>query len=218
MNLRPRLNYANVVATLALALAITGGTAYAVSKLASNSVKSKNIAKGAVKGSDIAKNAVTGPKVKKESIGSSDLTAEVLAKLQAEVTGSASAGPVTGLTTNTFNPLPLTGTTSFTPQAGEVGAIAAEAQYTVQTNNVAAECSPDVRLFVNGEPTAIFVSPETGQDSPVPVQSLGRDASGPFGLINPGTPLNVTAEIRGDTDCTAAATLEKLQVSFVQIR
>ncbi len=46
MSLGSRLSYANVVATLALVLAIGGGTVYAASELGRNDVKSRNIAKG----------------------------------------------------------------------------------------------------------------------------------------------------------------------------
>jgi hypothetical protein len=68
--LRERFTYANVVATIALLLAVTGAaTAMAVLKLPKNSVKSKQIAKEAVKTSDIAKDAVTGDKVKESTLG-----------------------------------------------------------------------------------------------------------------------------------------------------
>jgi hypothetical protein len=48
-----RLNYANVVATLALFVAL-GGTGYAISKLPKDSVKSKQIAANAVKSPEVA--------------------------------------------------------------------------------------------------------------------------------------------------------------------
>ncbi len=67
--LRERFTYANVVATLALVLALTGATAIAASQLAKNSVKSKQLAPGAVHASDIAKDAVTGDKVKESTLG-----------------------------------------------------------------------------------------------------------------------------------------------------
>ncbi|HKT82408.1 MAG TPA: collagen-like protein, partial [Solirubrobacterales bacterium] len=69
--MRPQLTYANVVASLALFVAL-GGTSYAVSTLGKNSVKSENIGKEQVKGSDIAKNAITSPKVKDLSLLSND--------------------------------------------------------------------------------------------------------------------------------------------------
>src|SRR5215213_3648866 len=73
MNLRSRLTYANVAASLALFLALAGGTVYAASELGRNDVKSKNIAKGAVKTSDLAGDAVTSPKVKDGAITAADL-------------------------------------------------------------------------------------------------------------------------------------------------
>ena len=164
MQLRQRLTYANVVATLALILAIGGGTVYAASKIGKNDVKSKNIAKGAVKGSDLGKNAVTSPKLKDGTIvagdiadgtiEANDIAAGVIPKFEADVTGSASAGPQAGLNTATPAPLPLTGTTTFTPHAGEVVALAAEGKFTYATTNVAQGCSPQVFLLLNGEADA----------------------------------------------------------------
>src|SRR5688572_24271013 len=58
--LRTHLSYANVMATVAVFLALGGG-AYALS-LPRNSVTSRHIAKGQVKGSDIGKNAVKSPR------------------------------------------------------------------------------------------------------------------------------------------------------------
>ena len=52
--IRPRLTYANVVATLALFLVVAGGGALAATKLKRNSVKSKHIAPEAVTGADAA--------------------------------------------------------------------------------------------------------------------------------------------------------------------
>ena len=218
MNLRSRLSYANVAATLALVLVVGGGTVYAAAQLGKNDVKSKNIAKGAVKTADLAKKAVTSPKVKDGTIEAKDLAAGVIPALDADVTGSATAGPQGGINTDTSSPLPLNGTTSFTTSASEVGAIAAEAQFTIATTNAANSCQPDVILFANGQPTRVFVTPNSGEKSTTPVQTTGYDADGPFGLLSPGTPINITAELRGDTDCTASSQLDKLEVKIVQIK
>jgi hypothetical protein len=238
MNLRSRLTYANVVGTLALCLAIGGGTVYAASELGRNDVKSKNIAKGAVKTSDLATDAVTSEKLKDGTVTGADLqdgaitagdiqdgtiTAEdivagVIPQLDADVTGSATAGPQGGINANTTTPLPLSGTTSFTPNAGEVAAIAAEAQFAIATTNALNPCSPDVQLLLDGQEANIFLNPDTGQTSTTPVQAFGHDADGPFGLLKPGTPINITAQILGDVDCTAGSTVDKVEVSIVQIR
>lgn len=218
MNLRPRLTYANVVATLALVLALGGGTVYAAVKLGKNEVKSKNIANGAVKGKDLAKNAVTSKKVKDGSLEAGDLAAGVIPQIEANVTGTATGGPQGGVNTNATVPLALNGTTTFTPQPGEVAALGAEAQFTIATTNIANQCRPAVRLLLNGDPTVIFVSPDAEGNNTTPIQSLGRDASGPYGLINPGTPLTITATLRGDTDCTAGSQLDRVEVRILQFR
>lgn len=59
-SLRTRLTYANVMATLAVFLALGGGLAWALGR---NSVKRKQIAPNAVAKSELKQNAVTGPDV-----------------------------------------------------------------------------------------------------------------------------------------------------------
>ena len=218
MNLRSKLSYANVVATLALVLAIGGGTVYAALRLGKDAVRSKNIAAGAVKSSDLSKNAVTSPKVKDGTIATDDLTASVIAKLRADVSGSATAGPTGGVNTNTTSPLPLSGTTTFTARAGDVSAIAAEARFSIATTDPAQTCRPAVSLLLDGKPTRIFVDPEGEANSTTLVEDFGRDASGPYGLVDPGEPLTITAQLRGDDNCTADSQLDRLEVRIVQIR
>jgi hypothetical protein len=215
MNLRPRLTYANVAATIALFLAVGGGTVYAAFGLGKNDVHSKNIAPKAVKASDLAKNAVTSPKIKDGGVQAADLAAGVIAGVTADVTGSASGGPRGAVNTNTTTPLTLTGTTMFTPHAGQVSALAAQAQFTVAVTNAMQFCAPSVFLLLNGEPTRVFLSPDD-VDSTTLVTRTANDADGPFGLISPGTPLTVTAQLRGDPDCTASSRLDRVEVRIVQ--
>lgn len=87
--LRERLTYANVVATLALVLAVTGGATAIALSLPKNSVKSKQIAKEAVKTSKIAKGAVTGDKVKAATLGKVPLAAHADSADTAGSAGSA---------------------------------------------------------------------------------------------------------------------------------
>ena len=72
--LRSKLSYANVVATLALFVAL-GGSSYAAVALSNNSVKSKHIGKGQVKRPDIGRNAVNSGKVKNLSLLAKDFKA-----------------------------------------------------------------------------------------------------------------------------------------------
>jgi len=217
MNLRSRLSYANVVATLALILVVGGGTVYAASQLGKNSVKSKQIAKGAVKTSDLAKKAVTSPKVKDGTITAADLAAGVIPALDADVTGSASGGPQGGVSTAGTSALPLSGTTSFTVDAGQVGALAAEGKFTVASANPPQSCRPFVGLLVNGQETRVFVSPDGNTNSTTPIQATGYDADGPFGILEPGTPLTITAILGGDPDCTPGSRLDSLEIRIVEL-
>ena len=66
--MKPRLSYANVVATLALVVAIGTGGAYAATKLPDRSVGEFQLRPGAVTAEKIRKNAVTAPKIKAEAI------------------------------------------------------------------------------------------------------------------------------------------------------
>ena len=196
--MRPRLTYANVVATLALVLALGGGTVYAAIQLGKNDVRSRNIAPGAVEADDLA------PALLKKGI-------------DADVTGSAKGGPVSGINTNTNVPVKLTGTTKFKPKAGAVGALAAEARFSIATTNAAEYCSPSVVLFLNGDQTRVFASPDDQGNSTTLVKATGRDADGPFGLLS-RKPLKITAQVLGDEDCTPESKLERVQVKILQIR
>ena len=70
--LRKRLSYANVIASLALFIAL-GGVGYAATIAAKNSVRSSSIKNGQVKSVDIANNAVTSSKIKNGGVGNRDL-------------------------------------------------------------------------------------------------------------------------------------------------
>ena len=72
--LRARFTYANVMATVAVFIALGGG-AYAAVKLPANSVGSKQLKKSAVTSAKIAKNAVVSSKVKDGSLLATDFAA-----------------------------------------------------------------------------------------------------------------------------------------------
>jgi hypothetical protein len=82
------ITYANVVATIALFLALGTGGVFAASKLKNNSVTSKKIKDGQVANVDLGADAVTGPKV-----GDNSLTgADVVGLTGADVVGSSLQG------------------------------------------------------------------------------------------------------------------------------
>lgn len=67
--LHGKLTYANVVATLALFLVVAGGSAFAATKLAKNSVGTKQIKTNAITSAKIKDGAVTGAKINLGSLG-----------------------------------------------------------------------------------------------------------------------------------------------------
>jgi hypothetical protein len=66
--LRARLTYANVMATIAVFIAL-GGASYAATQLPKNSVGTKQLRNNAVTGAKIKKGAVTGAKIKLSTLG-----------------------------------------------------------------------------------------------------------------------------------------------------
>jgi hypothetical protein len=70
--LRSKLTYANVVATVALFMVVTG-IGFAVAAIPKKSVGKKQLKNGAVSGKKIRKNAVTAPKIKSGAVGRSEI-------------------------------------------------------------------------------------------------------------------------------------------------
>jgi hypothetical protein len=89
---RQRLTYANVMATLALFIAL-GGTSYAALTLPKNSVGSKQIRKGSVRGSELRTGAVSSRSIKNRTIRTSDLALATRASLRGAQGPPGAAGP-----------------------------------------------------------------------------------------------------------------------------
>ncbi len=75
--LRPRLTYANVMATIAVFIAL-GGASYAALKLPKNSVGAKQLKKNSVTTAKIKNQAVTAAKVKSGSLTGAQVNASTL--------------------------------------------------------------------------------------------------------------------------------------------
>jgi hypothetical protein len=67
--MKPKLTYANVVSTLCLFLLLGGSAAYAATKLAKNSVGTKQIKNNSITAAKIKNGAITGSKVQLSSLG-----------------------------------------------------------------------------------------------------------------------------------------------------
>lgn len=75
--MRTHLSYANVMATIAVFIAL-GGSSYAAVTLSKNSVRAKHIKNGEVKRADLGRNAVDSSKVKDGSLRAQDFGAAQL--------------------------------------------------------------------------------------------------------------------------------------------
>ena len=89
--IRERLSYANVMATLAVFIAL-GGTSYALT-LPRNSVGSEQLKSRSVGNSELKRNAVTSAKVKGRSLRLSDLSPSARAALRGQTGPTGPAGP-----------------------------------------------------------------------------------------------------------------------------
>ena len=86
--MRPRLTYANVVATLALFIAIGGASAFAASQLGKNTVGSKQLKNNAVTTAKIKKEAITAAKVKKGTLTGKQVNGSTLTGVSAASLGT----------------------------------------------------------------------------------------------------------------------------------
>jgi hypothetical protein len=101
---RPRLSYANVMATIAVFLALGGG-AYAVSSLPKNSVGTKQLKDGAVTNPKLAKRAVTGAKVANKSLTGQQINAATLGTVRHATNSDRLGGsPASAYLTGTVGP------------------------------------------------------------------------------------------------------------------
>jgi hypothetical protein len=83
--MRPKLTYANVVATLALFIAIGGASAFAASQLGKNSVGPKQLKKNAVTTAKVKKEAITAAKIKKGTLTGTQINASTLGTVPSAV-------------------------------------------------------------------------------------------------------------------------------------
>jgi hypothetical protein len=183
--LRARLSYANVVSTLALFLALSGGAVYAAGKIGTdditaNAIKSKQIAPGAVQRSDMA-----------TPVG-------FVAKAQ-----GGSAAFTAGETA-----YPLSGKTRWTQGASEVD------QFTVQVNGSVASnptppggfpgfCLANVFVKVNGiTVTSAFLGPGT------------PSTTGTGVLMDGGSKVKrtMTASLQASADCAPGSKVDSVRI------
>ncbi len=219
MRIRPRLTYANIVATLALFLALTGGAVWAASK-----INGKQIKKNSIPGNRIKKSTLTNNQLKKQTItnakikpGTIQRTSLAAGTLPGVIIADASATNLPGATTETPpgpTPVTLAGTTSFNMVAGKSYQLQSE----VVGNPVftpGESCRPAVQVYVNGAPTTfveIFAS-----EAPPGFDTRFPEGSYTTSLLTESGPQQISAKVFGDAACGSGTSLEKFRVVVVEL-
>jgi hypothetical protein len=211
----PRLSYANLVATLALFLALGGGAVWAAGKITSNQigkgqVKTKNLAKKAVKTKNLGGNAVTAAKLKKNAVNFNKLAAGT------NVLASATAGPAPA-NKEEFLDLPLSKPVTVTPTENQPLLVNIEARATLKQPGPE-NCMVFVVPLINGVPALIsaellfLAAPDNPPNPIIPNGILVSDLMQPIGLTQPGKAQTVTLKYEGDKDCTADSQIDQVAV------
>jgi hypothetical protein len=176
--LRCRLTYANVVSTIALALAVGGGTAYAASKIGT-----QNIRYHAVTGSKVATNAVTAAKVKNSALSGADIrdnslrgadvrngTLEAVDFAAGQLPKGDKGDPATSIL-GIVNALGgLTSQKSLTAISGT------GPTYTITTNQDVSKCAA-VTTLVGGTAGSVTAEPTAGNAQQITFQTFGQDGN-----------------------------------------
>ena len=178
------LTYANVMATVAVFLAIGGGT-FAFAALKKNSVGTTQIAKNAVKEAELAQNAVTSKKIAAGAVtdaklGAISVTGDELAD------GSVGTGKLAdgAVTTNKIADNAVNGQKVNESTLGEVprSAVAAEAEKA--KNVLSASVNSIGSILSQGQPTQVVKSAVIPGSYTV---SFGRDLAGCSAVASIGT-------------------------------
>ena len=196
-----RVTYGNVVATVALFLALSGGAVWAANKITSKqigkgAVKNKNLAKNAVKAKNLAKGSVTSAKLGKSAVGNAAIAdgAVSFAKLAAgsEVVASATGGPVPADQKGSVT-IPINPPIAVTPVAGQPLLVSVEARGTLVKSGTS--CNVAIFPVVNGSPLLSGELVQLSAPSGTPPFAGGAPVGAmtfPLGAAQPGVPQNVT--------------------------
>jgi hypothetical protein len=208
-----RLTYANVVSTLALFLAVSGGVAFAASKVHTSgifkrAVTSGKLALGAVRSNQIADGAVSAKQIASGSIGSKQVGAAAIAPSNLQFPVFFTASPVGGsLPVPNGEPVayPLSNST-WTQKPGQIVVIFGGA---VGTLARAEKSSEDCRVFfdirVNGQQTG---GGELSTSSTTPVQiERGVGASPEIDPVTTTTN-NLSVKVGSNGACTPSSTVD----------
>jgi hypothetical protein len=229
---RPRLTYANIVSTVALFLALSGGAAYAASKVGSNdlangavhtrnvfkraitsgklavgAVRSNQIVDGAVGSKQLAGGAVGSPQLANGAVGSKQIGTAAVAPSNLEFPVFYAASPSGGSASVTEAPAPYPiadGTWSQKP--GEINVVFGEAVGTLAYDESGSgSCQVFFEVSLNGQTVGggeISTSSTTRQRV---AQSVGAQPQ-----IDPVAPIvnHLTLRTNSNGHCTPNSTID----------
>jgi hypothetical protein len=112
-----KLTYANIVATLALFIAVGGASAFAATKLAKNSVGTKQIKNGAVTGAKVKNGSLTGAKIAAGSISGSNIDLSSLGTVPSATTARSAVSAESAATAGSALTAGSAGTAKTSDQA-----------------------------------------------------------------------------------------------------
>jgi hypothetical protein len=228
---RAHLTYANVVATLALFLALTGGAVWAANKITSKqlgkgAVKTKNLAKNAVKKKNLAKNSVVTAKLAKGAVKNAKVADSAIdfAKLAAgtNVVASATGGPFP--LQEGPAPLALSNPVVVTPVAGQLLTANIEIRGTLIGSGAPGDCQVFVLPIVNGTSLLIglmlqLVSPPESPEPLFPNGISRGTVAFPLGLTEPGTPVTVGLSMFAETgDCEPQSRVDQVSLVITRVK
>ncbi|HTR73732.1 MAG TPA: hypothetical protein VMH33_00555 [Solirubrobacterales bacterium] len=205
-----RLTYANVIATLALFLALGGGAVWAASQakvgagmLKANAVTSAKIRANAVTEAKIRGGAVTKAKLKAGAV----TFGKIAAGTDVVLTATSPALPVGGGSPITVG---FDHTTSFTPVAGVVYLMSIEARSTNLARSGTEACRVTIVPIVNGSEWGsgaplLLRAFEPGGEAPSGVVPAAGMTS-PIGLTATGATQTVGARLLGSPACSSSST------------
>lgn len=213
MTNKSRLTYSNVVSTLALFLALSGGVAFAASKVHTNgifkrAVTSGKLALGAVRSNQIADGAVGAKQVANAAIGSNQIAAAAVAPSNLQFPVFFAASPAGGsLPVPQGEPVayPLSDS-SWTQKPGQIVVIFGGAVGTLaRVENSGEDCRVFFDIRVNGQQTG---GGELSTSSTTPVQVERSVGASPE--IDPltATTNNLAVKVGSNGACTPSSTVD----------
>lgn len=207
---RRHLTYANVIASLALFLALSGGVVWAAGRIGGGRLKPNSISAGKLR-----RNAVTATKIRPNAVIATKIRpgAVDFGKLAAgtNLVASALSGPVPATAADPVA-VPLSGPVTFTPASGSLDLLSVEAKGANLARIGAEPCEPKVLPFVNGSAWDVAATAlKLSAFPPTAAEPTGQrpvaGVSGPVGLASPGVSQTVAIKVIGDPGCAPGGTV-----------